>query len=46
MTDEPYEFGPGGFAVVQQAPGLGVTVAPERLAQLVINSAVINLRTA
>jgi muconate cycloisomerase len=42
VTDEPYEFGPGGYAVVQQTPGLGVTVALERLAQLVIKSAVIN----
>ena len=41
VTDEPYEFGPGGYAVVQQTPGLGITVAPERLAQLVIKSAVI-----
>ena len=42
VTDEAYEFGQGGFAEVQQTPGLGVTVAPERLAQLVINSAIIS----
>ena len=42
VTGEPYEFGQGGFAEVQQAPGLGVTVAPERLAKLVVRSAVIN----
>ena len=41
VTDEPYEFGQGGGAVVQQTPGLGITVCPERLAKLVINSAVI-----
>lgn len=41
VTDEPYEFGPGGEAVVQRTAGLGITVAPERLAPLVIDSAVI-----
>ena len=41
VTDEPYEFGPGGFAGVQQTPGLGVSVTSERLAKLVIKSAVI-----
>jgi muconate cycloisomerase len=46
VTDEPYEFGQGGEALVQMTPGLGVTVAPGRLAQLVIKSSVINKRTA
>lgn len=41
VTDEPYEFGQGGWAEVQHMPGLGVRVAPERLAQLVSNSAAI-----
>ena len=41
VTDEPYEFGPGGHAAVQRTPGLGVTVSRERLAPLVVNSAVI-----
>jgi len=39
VTDEPYEFGEGGSAEVQQTPGLGVTVSPERLAPLVVKSA-------
>lgn len=41
VTDEPYEFGQGGCAEVQQTPGLGVTVNLERLARLVIKSAVV-----
>ena len=42
VTDDPYEFGQGGDAVVQMTPGLGVTVAPERFAKLAINSAIIS----
>ena len=41
VTDDPYEFGPGGEASVQRTHGLGITVAPERLAPLLIRSAVI-----
>ena len=41
VTDEPYEFGQEGSAPVQQTPGLGITVAPERLAPLVTRSAVL-----
>lgn len=41
VTDEPFEFGPGGNAMVQQEPGLGVTVSPGRIAALAIRSAVI-----
>jgi muconate cycloisomerase len=38
VTAEPYEFGPGGEARVQEGPGLGVTVDPARLAPLVLRS--------
>ena len=41
VTDVPYEFGPGGDAGVQQTPGLGIAVARERLAPLVMNSALV-----
>lgn len=41
VTDEPFEFGPGGEAIVQQGPGLGVTVAPQRLAPLILRSAAV-----
>jgi len=42
VTDNPYEFGPGGVAEVQRGPGLGITVAPGRLAQLVIRSVAVS----
>lgn len=38
LTDEPFEFGRGGSAAVQLGPGLGVAVAPERLAPLIVRS--------
>lgn len=41
VTDEPYEFGQGGAAVVQRTPGLGIMVSAERLAPLVLRSAAI-----
>lgn len=41
LTDDPYEFGLGGEAAVQQTPGLGVTVAAERFVPLVTESAVL-----
>lgn len=41
VTGEPYEFGQGGDAVVQQTPGLGVAVDPERIAPLVLKSVVV-----
>lgn len=41
VTGEPYEFGQGGAAAVQQTPGLGVAVDPERIAPLVVKSAVV-----
>jgi muconate cycloisomerase len=40
VTDEPFEFGQGGLAAVQQGPGLGIAVHPERLARLVVESVV------
>jgi len=45
VSDEPYEFGRGGSAEVQQTPGLGVTVSPERFARLVVKSAVSTSQT-
>ncbi len=41
VTDEPFEFGQGGDAVVQRTPGLGITISPARLSPLVVDSAVI-----
>jgi muconate cycloisomerase len=41
LTDEPFEFGAGGEAAVQRGWGLGVSVAPSRLAPLVLRSAKI-----
>lgn len=41
VTAEAYEFGAEGRAAVQQEPGLGITVDPERLAPLIVTSAVI-----
>ncbi|HWR97557.1 MAG TPA: enolase C-terminal domain-like protein, partial [Candidatus Methanoperedens sp.] len=38
VTEEPFEFGAGGSAAVQGGPGLGVSVALERLAPLVLCS--------
>jgi muconate cycloisomerase len=42
LTDEPFEFGAAGDAAVQRGPGLGVAVAPARLASLVLRSAVVS----
>ena len=42
VTDEPFEFGPGGVAPVQLGPGLGVAVAPHRVAPLVLRSTVLS----
>jgi L-alanine-DL-glutamate epimerase-like enolase superfamily enzyme len=42
VTDNPFEFGPGGEAIVQHGPGLGVAVAPHRVAPLVLRSTVVS----
>jgi muconate cycloisomerase len=41
VTDDPFEFGPGGEAAVQRGPGLGVAVSQERLAPLVLRSVAV-----
>jgi muconate cycloisomerase len=41
VTDDPFEFGPGGEAAVQLGPGLGVAVSQERLAPLVLRSVAV-----
>lgn len=41
LTGEPFEFGPGGAAEVQRTPGLGIAVSMQRLAPLVVSSAVV-----